>query len=66
MGRPPKVVAEIIAPTSEAIITWLGNDDDQTEVVWKGVTFPKGKPVMIDDPWMIQKATGNALFEVET
>lgn len=46
-------------------ITWLGEPGGSEECVWNGVTFPEGKAVEVDDPFMIKKAKTNPFFEVD-
>lgn len=67
-------------PRKPVNITWLGEDHLHFEVdnegnkkdgfgpsatIWNGVTFPKGQPVEVTNPRMIEKAKGNQFFEVE-
>ena len=43
---------------------FIGNgDNDPEELTLFGVTFPKGKPVPVEDPAAIEKLKGNSHFE---
>lgn len=55
-----------------AWVTWIGEDGaDGPDIpgpsftTWRGVKFPKGEPVEVNDPEMIRKALGNKFFAVE-
>lgn len=55
-GRPRKAIAALV---------WLGDEDESVlETVWNEVTFPKGVPVNVSDPYFVKKARGNRFFEV--
>lgn len=44
---------------------FVGNgDNDPAEVTLRGVTFPKDKPVVVDDDALAEKLRGNSHFEV--
>ena len=44
---------------------FVGNgDNDPSEVTFRGVTFPKDKPVNVDDDVLADKLRGNSHFEV--
>lgn len=47
-------------------VTWLGEGEDGPSVnTWRGITFPKGEPVAISHPGMIEKAKTNRFYRVE-
>jgi hypothetical protein len=48
-----------------AKITWKGEAEGPLSCTWKGIAFPAGRAVEVDDPWMIAKARGNQYFKVE-
>jgi len=48
-----------------AKITWKGEAEGPLSCTWNGITFPVGRAVEVDDPWMIAKARGNPFFKVE-
>lgn len=63
---------EAAEPASEAKedgavdITWLGEGEDgPSENTWRGITFPKGEPVAVSHPGMIEKAKANRFYHVE-
>jgi hypothetical protein len=62
MARPKKV--------RKAMVTWLGEDhlhedgNGPRKNEWRGITFPKGEPVQVSDPQMIEKAKANPFYEV--
>ena len=45
-------------------ITWLGEGDSPSSIVWNGIIFVRGDAVAVDDPWMLAKAQGNPYFAV--
>jgi len=47
-----------------AQIKWLGGPGDPPVNTWKGIAFPKGKWVDIEDPSMITRAKANQFYEV--
>lgn len=69
-GRPFKIHAPVDAPVaapaedSGTQLVWLGNDTDMLETVWAGVTFRRGVPTPVDDPYLIAKARGSRFYEV--
>lgn len=64
-------------PRKSVNITWLGEDDlhedgnGPSKTVWHlgsnddPITFPKGTPVAVTHPRVIEKSKGNRFFEVE-
>lgn len=49
-----------------ATITWKGEGPNgPPSIEWRGITFPVGEPVEVDNPWLVAKAKGNPFFEVE-
>ena len=54
-GRPRKALAQIV---------WLGDDEGTLETVWNEVTFLRGVPTEVSDPYFVNKARGNPFFEV--
>lgn len=72
-GRPFKIRPPVAAPAAVPVITpdvggvklvWLGNGGDMLETVWAGVTFRRGVPTPVDDPYLVSKAKGNRFYEV--
>jgi hypothetical protein len=54
-GRPRKAIAKLV---------WLGDDEGTLETVWNEVTFIRGVPTEVSDPYFVQKARGNRFYEV--
>lgn len=48
-----------------AKITWLGEKDGPSHIIWNGIMFPKGQAVEVDDVHIVNKAKGNHFYQVE-
>lgn len=64
-------------PKQKATITWLGEDHlhknadgdfismAPVKTTWKGIDFPNGEPVEVNDAHIVAKAKGNPFFLVD-